>query len=56
MAHVIRSLKNPGEVQALRRIYGPGFFLIGVVASEEKRSAYLRDRKGCTPAETSGEK
>src|SRR5262249_20676097 len=34
-AHVLRSLKHPEEVLALRRIYGPGFFLVGVVATPE---------------------
>lgn len=49
--HVIRSLKHPDEVRALRRIYGGGFFLIGVTVSEKERRAYLRDDKGCTQKE-----
>lgn len=41
-AHVVRSLKHPDEVRALRRIYGPGFFLIvtvrpGLLAPAGKR-------------------
>lgn len=50
-AHVLRSLKHPDEVRALRRIYGGGFFLIGVTVSETQRRAYLRDDKGCTEDE-----
>jgi deoxycytidylate deaminase len=49
--HVIRSLKHPDEVRALRRIYGGGFFLIGVTVSEKERRSYLRDDKGCSPKE-----
>ncbi len=50
-AHVLRSLKHPDEVRALRRIYGGGFFLVGVTVSEDQRRQYLRDEKGCTPEE-----
>ncbi len=50
-AHIVRSLKHPGEVQTLRRIYGRGFFLIGVVASEADRRTFLAARKGCTQDE-----
>jgi hypothetical protein len=50
-AHIIRSLKHPAEVQTLRRIYGPGFFLIGVVASEDERRDFLKTRKGCSDSE-----
>lgn len=39
--HIIRSLKHQQEVEALRRIYGPGFFLIAVGAPLEKRMHYL---------------
>src|SRR5690606_1325277 len=44
-AHILRSLKHPEEVKALRRIYGHGFFLIGVCASEATRIRYLVDDK-----------
>jgi deoxycytidylate deaminase len=37
MAHLIVSLKRPEEVTALRKIYGDGFFLIGVFATERER-------------------
>ncbi|MBI2220529.1 MAG: cytidine deaminase [Acidobacteria bacterium] len=46
VAHVFRSLKHPEEVETLRRVYGAGFFLIGVYASEEDRYRYLRRRLG----------
>lgn len=29
-AYILRSLKRPEEAQLLRRVYGPGFFLLGV--------------------------
>jgi len=37
VAHVILSLKRPQEVSTLRKVYGPGFFLIGVFATEKER-------------------
>jgi deoxycytidylate deaminase len=40
-AHILSSLKRPEEVKALRKIYGAGFFLIGVSASHETRRDYL---------------
>jgi len=42
--HIIVSLKRPEEVDTLRRIYGSGFFLIGVSASKEERELYLAQR------------
>jgi deoxycytidylate deaminase len=45
-AHVIRSLKHPDEVDTLRRVYGDGFFLLGVSASIESRKHYLKEVKG----------
>jgi deoxycytidylate deaminase len=47
-AHLLRSLKHPDEVEALRRVYGPGFFLIALHSSEADRVAYFTDRKGMT--------
>jgi deoxycytidylate deaminase len=44
--HFLRSLKHPDEVHALRRIYVPGFFLIGLHVTEPARLEYLRTRKG----------
>jgi deoxycytidylate deaminase len=40
-AYVLNSLKHPEEVAALRKIYGSGFFLIGVYDREEDRLSYL---------------
>jgi len=36
-AHIIFSLKRPEEVTTLRKVYGEGFFLIGVFATEKER-------------------
>jgi deoxycytidylate deaminase len=52
-AHIIISLKRPEEVETLRKIYGPGFFLIGVFASEQERRDYLEGEKGVAGAELS---
>lgn len=49
--HLLRSLKHPEEVEALRRVYGAGFFLIGLHASEAQRSRYLQKRKGMSAKE-----
>lgn len=46
--HLLRSLKHPAEVEALRRVYGPGFFLIGLHATENQRREYLMGRKNMT--------
>lgn len=45
-ARVFDSLKSPEEVHTLRRIYGPGFFLIGVYSPEDRRRKYLTGVKG----------
>lgn len=49
--HLLRSLKHPDEVEALRRIYGPGFFLIGINSREEDRRTHLIRRKKMTADE-----
>jgi deoxycytidylate deaminase len=46
--HLLRSLKHPAEVEALRRVYGPGFFLIGLHATDKQRVDYLTNRKNMT--------
>ncbi len=44
-AHILHSLKRPSEVELLRAVYGSGFYLIGVFASENDRFQYLtRDK------------
>jgi hypothetical protein len=40
-AHIILSLKRPAEVELLRGIYGSGFYLVGIFASEKDRLQYL---------------
>lgn len=48
-AYVLVSLKRPEEVETLRKIYGPGFFLIGIFADESQRVDFLTNRKGLDP-------
>jgi len=43
--HILMSLKRPKEVELLRSIYGSGFYLIGVFASESDRVKYLTQDK-----------
>ena len=43
-AHLIFSLKRPAEVAMLRKVYGKGFFLIGLYATEKERLDYLIER------------
>lgn len=40
-AWLISSLKNPAEVELLRRVYGSGFFLVGLSATESERRDLL---------------
>jgi deoxycytidylate deaminase len=47
-AHIIVSLKRPEEVDALRRIYGPGFYLIGISSRAEECVSYLAKERGFT--------
>lgn len=49
LAYIINSLKHPDEVHALRKIYGQGFYLIGVHAEEKRRIHYLTEDKGISP-------
>ncbi len=53
MATVFRSLKRPEEVALLRKIYGLGFFLIGIFASEDERKKYLTRDKNLSNSEAS---
>jgi deoxycytidylate deaminase len=48
-AHIFISLKRPEEVELLRAIYGDGFFLIGVFATENDRLKYLSQDKNVPP-------
>ncbi|HYH06462.1 MAG TPA: anti-phage dCTP deaminase [Thermoanaerobaculia bacterium] len=53
-AYVIRSLKRPEEVNLLRRVYGPGFFLLGVNVPRPARvdslAKHIARSHGETPA------
>ncbi len=40
-AHIVLSLKRPEEVATLRKVYGDGFFLVGVFATEKERLEHL---------------
>ncbi|QNI37804.1 anti-phage dCTP deaminase [Edaphobacter albus] len=44
--NILATLKRPEEVRALRRVYGAGFFLIGLHDSEAGRINYLVDNQG----------
>ena len=44
VAHILLSLKRPQEVATLRKVYGDGFFLVGVFATEKERLDYLIER------------
>jgi deoxycytidylate deaminase len=43
-AYILRSLKNPGEVQSLREIYGESFYLIAAYSASQVRRTYLAKR------------
>jgi len=49
-AHILRSIKHPDEARALRAVYGPGFFLVGLSASTAQRVWNLKQR-GLTDGE-----
>ena len=49
--HVLDSLKHPEEVTALRRIYGPGFFLIGAYSPERARLDNLIQKRDLSPSQ-----
>jgi deoxycytidylate deaminase len=50
-AYIINSLKHPDEVSALRRIYGSGFFLLGVYVEPERRKHLLVRTEGMSEEE-----
>jgi deoxycytidylate deaminase len=43
-AYILRSLKNPDEVESLRHIYGSSFYVIAAYASLQERRTYLAKR------------
>lgn len=50
-AYLLDSLKHPEEVQILRKIYGNGFFLIGVYSPRGKRFDFLHGNRGISKTE-----
>lgn len=50
-AYIINSLKHPDEVEALRKIYGQGFYLFGVHADKKRRLHYLINDKNLTDSQ-----
>ncbi|MGL6013162.1 MAG: anti-phage dCTP deaminase [Shewanella oncorhynchi] len=47
-AYIVNSLKHPREVEFLRKVYGDGFYLVGIHADVKRRHKYLTDDKSCT--------
>lgn len=45
-AYIVKSLKHPEEVEFLRKVYGDGFYLIGIHADEKRRHQHLTEDKG----------
>lgn len=50
-AYIVNSLKHPREVEFLRKVYGDGFYLIGIHADEKRRHQYLTDDKSMSQAQ-----
>jgi deoxycytidylate deaminase len=50
-AYIINSLKHPDEVEALRKIYGQGFYLFGIHAEKKRRLHYLTNDKDLTDSQ-----
>jgi deoxycytidylate deaminase len=50
-AYIVNSLKHPDEVDVLRKIYGSGFYLLGIHAASKRRINYLKDEKCFTQIE-----
>jgi deoxycytidylate deaminase len=51
VAHIVRSIKRPEEVELLRKLYRPGFYLIGIASDDDEQQLFLVRRKGLTNAE-----
>lgn len=47
-AYILRSLKHPKEVERLRRVYGPGFFLVSLYSTESERLENLTKTMQCS--------
>lgn len=44
VAYIVRSIKNPEEVKAFRRVYGPAFILISIYSARSSRLERLSQR------------
>lgn len=52
--HILNSVKRPEEVAMLRKVYGLGFYLVGVFASEAERLEYLMGDKNISRRDALG--
>lgn len=43
--HIVRSFKRPEEVSTFRKVYGEGFFLLGINASQGSRKRFFKDKR-----------
>ncbi|HEX4770241.1 MAG TPA: anti-phage dCTP deaminase [Bryobacteraceae bacterium] len=50
-AYLISSLKRPEEVELLRQVYGPGFFLIAIYTPEQERIMHLETHRDMQEAD-----
>jgi deoxycytidylate deaminase len=50
-AFIINSLKHPDEVEVLRKIYGQGFYLVGIHADVKRRLKHLTEDKNLSQRE-----
>ena len=53
-AYIIRSLKHPAEVTALRQIYPLGFYLIGVHSDKDRRRGFFIQQHEMTDVDADG--
>lgn len=51
IAFILTSLKHPDEVDFLRKVYGQGFYLLGIHADAKRRFNYLTEEKGLSQAQ-----
>ena len=45
VAYIFQSLKHPEESKLLSKVYGPGYYQIGIYLEEEYRIKFLEDKK-----------
>lgn len=51
-AFIFKSLKHPDEVKLLRKVYGDGFYLLGLHNTMEKKHSYLTTVKSISKLDT----